>query len=92
MVKLEKQGKSRLECFRMFSGSYRSTSLTRNRNPLGPYRRPMPRVLWGSGGGGRFLMGEVPLYSLFLAEEDTVWGRTEGRKGKDGENLVTERF
>ena len=52
----------------------------------------MPRVLWGSGGGGRFLMGEVPLYSLFLAEEDTVRGRTEGRKGKDGENLVTEHL
>jgi len=24
-------------------------------------RRPMPRVLGGSQGGGRFLMGEVPL-------------------------------
>ena len=30
-------------------------------NPLGPYRRPMPRVLGGSWGGGCFLMGEVPL-------------------------------
>jgi len=29
--------------------------------PLGPYRRPMPRVLGGSQGGGRFLMSEVPL-------------------------------
>jgi len=27
---------------------YRGTSLTRERNPLGPYRRPLPRVLWGS--------------------------------------------
>ena len=26
------------------------------------YRRTMPRVLRGSWGGGRFLMGEVPLY------------------------------
>ena len=33
------------------------TSLIRKRTPLGPYRRPMPRVL----GGGRFLMSEVPL-------------------------------
>ena len=24
---------------------YRGTSLTRKRNPLGPYRRPIPRVL-----------------------------------------------
>ena len=27
---------------------YRGTSLARTRNPLGPYRRPMPRVLEGS--------------------------------------------
>ena len=40
---------------------YRSTSLIRKRPPLGPYRRPIPRVIWGSQGGGRFLMGEVPL-------------------------------
>ena len=40
---------------------YRGTSLTRKRNPLGPYRRPVPRVLGGSYGGGRFLLGEVPL-------------------------------
>ena len=29
-------------------GHYRGTSLTRKRPPLGPYRRPMPRVLGGS--------------------------------------------
>ena len=40
---------------------YRGTSLTKKRTPLGPYGRPMPRVLVGSWGGGRFLMGEVPL-------------------------------
>ena len=39
------------------------TSLTRKRTSLGPYRRPMPRVQGGSQGGGRFLMGEVPLCS-----------------------------
>ena len=27
---------------------YMGTSLTRKRTPLGPYRRPMPRVLGGS--------------------------------------------
>jgi len=27
---------------------YRGTSLTRKRTPLGPYRRPEPRVLGGS--------------------------------------------
>ena len=40
--------------------TYRGTSLTRNRTPLGPYRKPMPRVLRGCKGGGRFFMGEVP--------------------------------
>ena len=39
---------------------YRGTSLTRTRTPLGPYHTPMPRVLRGSWGGGRFLMGEAP--------------------------------
>ena len=32
------------------------------RNPLGPYRMPVPRVLGESYGGGRLPMGEVPLY------------------------------
>jgi len=31
------------------SERYRGTSLIRKRTLLGPYRRPMPRVLWGSG-------------------------------------------
>ena len=30
------------------ANSYRGTSLTGKRTPLGPYRRPMPRVLGGS--------------------------------------------
>ena len=45
-------------------GVCRVTSLTRKRTPLGPHRRPMPRVLWGSQGGGCFLMSEKPLYSM----------------------------
>ena len=48
--------------FRFFKlPTQRGTSLTRKRTPLGPYRRPMPRVLGGSQGVVRFLMGEVPL-------------------------------
>ena len=39
----------------------RGIPLTRKRTPLGPYCRPMPRVLGGSHGGERFLMGEVPV-------------------------------
>ena len=41
---------------------HRWTSLIRKRLPLGPYSRPEPRALRRSKGGGRFLMGEVPLY------------------------------
>jgi hypothetical protein len=36
--------------------------LIRNSASPGPYGRPMARVLEGSKGGWRFLMGEVPLY------------------------------
>ena len=43
---------------------YRGASLIRNCPLLGPYSRPMPGPLWWSGGGGRFLMSEVPLYSF----------------------------
>jgi len=43
---------------------YRGTSLIRNSTPLGPYGRPMPRALWRSWGGERFLMSEVPLYAI----------------------------
>jgi len=35
--------------------SYRGKSLIRKRTPLRPYRRPMPRVVGRSWGGGRFL-------------------------------------
>ena len=47
-------------------GSYRGSSLIRNNLLLGPYRRPMPRVLGGSYGGRIFLMSEVPLLCLPL--------------------------
>ena len=33
------------------------TSLERKRTPLGPYRRPIPRVQGGSWGGGAFSYG-----------------------------------
>jgi len=45
-----------------------------------PNRRPMPRVLGGSWGGGRFLMSEVPLYTpqhpadAGVAGGAMVWG------------------
>ena len=32
----------------------------KKRKTLGPYRRPMFKVLGGSQGGRRFLLGEVP--------------------------------
>ena len=40
-------------------------TLIRNHLPLGPYSRPLPRVLWRSlRGGGQFLMSEVPLQEI----------------------------
>ena len=43
---------------------YRGALLIRKRTPLGPYRRPVHRVLLWSQEGGRFLMIEVPLYKV----------------------------
>ena len=40
---------------------YKGTSPIKKLTPLGPYRRPMPRVLGGFQGGGRFVMSEAPL-------------------------------
>ena len=40
---------------------HRGTSRIRKRTLLGPYRRLMPRAKGGSKGGGRILMGEIPL-------------------------------
>ena len=47
---------------RQAASPYRGTSLIRKRAPLGHYSRTMPRALWWSQGGGRFLMSEVPMY------------------------------
>ena len=44
---------------------HRVTSV-RKRCPLGTYRRPVSGVPGGSQGGGRFLMGELPLYREWL--------------------------
>ena len=43
---------------------YRGISIIRKRTPVGHNRRPMPRILGGSYGGGRFLIGGVPLQTL----------------------------
>ena len=40
---------------------YRGTSLIRKCTLLGSYCKLMPRVIGGAYGGGRFLMGKVPL-------------------------------
>ena len=44
---------------------YRGTSLIKELTPLGPFCRPMPQVLGGSEGSGRFLISEAPLYGKF---------------------------
>ena len=45
-------------------------SRIRKRITLGPFRWSMRRVQGGSKGGGRFLMGEVPLYSMAETRHD----------------------
>jgi len=42
--------------------------------PLRPYRRPMPRVLGESWGGGRFPMGEVLLCRGLKCMSPAAWG------------------
>ena len=42
--------------------SYKGPSPIRKHSHLGTYSWPMPRLLEESYGGGRFVMGEVPLY------------------------------
>jgi len=44
------------------ANSFLQGYITENCTPLGPYRRPMPRVLGGSYRGRCFLVVEVPLY------------------------------
>jgi len=45
-VKLQGDGRPQAE------RAYRGTSLVRNRHPVGPYSRTMPRLLWWPRGGG----------------------------------------
>ena len=52
--------------------------------PLGPYRRPLPRVAGGTWGGGRFLMGEVPLYGLH--------GRPHSRTAAGAASVVIREY
>ena len=78
---------------------YTGASLTRKRNPLEPYRRPVPRVLGGPEGGGRFLMGEVPLYAAWAGRAGTGWstrgsserGKQGGRQGERGREIEGQR-
>ena len=44
--------------------AYRGTSLIRKRTLLGPYSRPMPRVLGGFLGVGVFLWARYPFREL----------------------------
>jgi len=51
---------------------YRGTSLMRKCTPLGPYRRPMPRVI---GGGGGVLLGEAPMQIPQVVNGPNIGGR-----------------
>ena len=43
---------------------YGGTSLTRDRTTLGPYSRPMPRVLGGPGGGAFSCERGTPVHDI----------------------------
>jgi len=66
---------------------YRGASLIRKRTPLGPFRRPMPRVLGGSWRGGRFLMSEVPLYTNYSNREVYTKFSPEAGPFRDGPHM-----
>ena len=51
---------------------YRGASLTRKRIPLGPYNRPMPRVLGGSSRGARY---PCTIRCPFLEPSIQPWSR-----------------
>ena len=55
-------------------GAYRVTSLTRIRTPLGPYRRPKPRVLGGSQGVDVFLWARYPCRERVNGKEQFLLG------------------
>ena len=60
---------------------YGGTSLIRKRTPLGPYRRPMPRVLGGPRGVDAFLWGRYPCMSLHIAYCGVRWMIDSGLVG-----------
>ena len=56
---------------------YRATSLIRNSSSLGPYRRPIPRVLGGSKGGGAFFyLRGTPVFFLLPSQEAPLNAQT----------------
>ena len=67
----------------------KGTSLIRNNHYLGPYSRTVPRALWWSHAGARFLVSEVPLQDgaypyfrvtpVFARERETARARASER-------------
>ena len=55
---------------------YMVTSLTRKHILLGPYRRHMPRVLWGSYGGGVSHERSAPVGEWCPAVEFRLYSKT----------------
>ena len=55
-----KEGPTHTELHDILQVTYRGSSLKRKCTPIGPYRRPMPRVLGGPRGVGVFLWARYP--------------------------------
>ena len=62
------------DCCSHYADLYRGTASIRNRLPVGPYSRAMPRAIWRSWGGALFLMIQVPLYEAFRTPHNVVGG------------------
>ena len=72
---------------------YRVASPIRKRSPIGPYRRPRPRILAGSQGGRCFTLGDVPLYvPTVLPDEGSCCRLATGTDCNAGQGYFSLRF
>ena len=64
---------------------YRGISLIRNHHPVGPYRRPMPGLLWWCNGDGGFLQARYPCRVPRSRERESARARErESESAREG--------
>ena len=70
----------------------RGTSLIRNRDPVGPYSRTMPTLLWWRYGGRRFLISKVTLYTRHPCTPAPESSTPKQRRGPIMKRELTQNF